>query len=233
MSSILWVFFLITCLLVNKVSHASPYSDLEPLLFADLDENYDETYDEELAADDEEAMSFLADNSTEIRSQYPRGIILSIGASRPWQWLNLGFNQEDNQITVGFGKDSSERIFNSSTTSVSLTHMAVSADRRWFAVKEFPLALTYGISYGDWQGTTKLNREESKPYHASGLIGFLSLGLHIQRADRWYWGLSIIGTSRSIILSESGNSQSGKVKKILEDQKNWGILNFSVGYFFE
>jgi hypothetical protein len=233
LSSILWAFFLVSPLFFANLSLAKPFIEAEPLILADLDETYDETYDEEIAADDEEAMSFLADNSTEIRSQYPRGIILSIGASRPWQWLNLGFNQDDNQVTVGFGKDSSERIFDSSTTSVSLTHMAVSAERRWFAVKEFPLALTYGISYGDWQGTSKLNREPSKAYHASGLIGLLSLGLHIQRADRWYWGLSIIGTSRSIILSESGHSQSGKVKRILEDQKNWGILNFAVGYFFE
>jgi len=193
----------------------------------------DETYDEELPADDDDAKRFLADNSEELRTQFSRGIILSLGSSRPWQWVNLAFNQGENQFTVGFGKDSSERIFENSATSVSLTHLALSAERRWFPVREFPLALTYGLSYGDWQGTSKLNREENKAYHASGLIGLLSLGLHVQRPDRWYWGMSILGTSRSIILSESGNTQGGKVQRILEDPKSWGILNFSIGRFFE
>ncbi len=208
---------------------AAAQSAPEVTLMAELDE----TYDEELAADDDDAKRFLADNSEELRTQFTRGIILSLGASRPWQWLNLAFNQGENQFTVGFGKDSSERIFESSATAVNLTHLAVSAERRWFPVREFPLALTYGLSYGDWQGTSKFNREENKAYHASGLIGLASVGLHVQRPDCWYWGMSILGTSRSIILSESGNTQGGKVKRILEDQKNWGILNFSVGRFFE
>lgn len=229
MHSILLVISLLSPFLLTEVGVAAPQLPANGTLLAELDE----TYDEELAADEDEAKSFLADNSEEIRTRYPRGIILSLGASRPWQWLNLGFNQGENQVTVGFGKDSSERISENSATSINLTHLALSAERRWFAVKEFPLALTYGMSFGDWQGTSKLGREDSKAYHASGLIGFMSLGLHVQRADYWYWGLSILGTSRSIILSESGNTQGGKVKRMLEDQKNWGILNFSIGRFFE
>jgi hypothetical protein len=218
-----------TCFLfIEKNGFAAPENKVSTII-AELDE----TYDEESAANEKDTENFLAEDAGEIRSKYQRGVILTLGAAKPWQWVNLAYSRESNQISFGGGKDTTERIVKDIGIGMNLSHVAASVERRWFAVTEFPLALSYGVSYGTWKGTTRLNRNQSSAYSASGLIALVSLGLHVQRADRWFWGLSLIGTSRAIILSESGQKLSGKVRDILEEQRNWGILNLSIGYFFE
>ena len=222
------IFFITSFLFFEKNGLAAPVNRVSPII-----SELDETYDEESSANEKDTENFLAEDAAEIRTKYQRGVILSLGAAKPWQWVNLAWSLENNQVSLGGGKDSTERIVKDVGIGMNLSHLAVGVERRWFAVKEFPLAVSYGFSYGSWKGTTRLNRNQSNSYSASGLIALLSLGLHVQRTDRWFWGISILGTSRAIILAESGQKLNGKVRDILEEQRNWGILNFSVGYFFE
>jgi len=201
----------------------------DQLIIADLDESFDE----ETAADENDALGFLSDDALEIRERFPKGATLSLGASRPWQWINFGYAFYDNSLSLGAGKTTSEFISQNKVISLDLSHYAIGIERRWFPVNEVPFGIFYGLTAGQWQGTTKSNREVGESYSAQGLISFAALGLHVQQTNGWFWGANILGIYKTFIVSQAGHSLDGKVRNYLEEQKALGLPNLSFGRFFQ